>query len=97
MQSLAGVCDNAFIHQADNSIREHLTVYAKVSLLAQKTQNRIRDGADPQLQSRAVRDQAGNVTGDFLADSSPSFTAHQEFGDGIIDWNDVIQAADMDK
>ena len=61
---LAGTGDDARLDEVDDRVREHLGVDAEVALVAEGQRHGRRDGADPELERRAV----GHELRDVLAD-----------------------------
>ena len=64
LRSLRGAGDDAGLDEVDDRVGEHLGVDAEVALVAQGERGRRRDGADPELERRAVGDEVGHELAD---------------------------------
>ena len=73
MDSLEPIGDDAALDQIDQPIGKHLGVDAELVLVGQPSQDSIRNPANPQLQRRAVLDEAGDQLADAALDCGFSF------------------------
>ncbi len=61
---LGGAVDDAGLHEVDDRVGEHLGVDPEVVLVHQRERRCGRDGADPELERRAVRHELPDVFAD---------------------------------
>ena len=61
---LQRVINHAHLHQTENAIGHRLGVKAKMFVVFQAVQNRVRNAADTDLKGGAVRDLGGDVRTD---------------------------------
>ena len=95
VQGLFRVVNHAAFDQRNNAVAEHLSVDAQVIELGQVVQDRIGNGADPELQRRAVLYQVGDVPGD-PAGQLVRFTL-RSFQYGTISWHQHVDVTHVNE
>ena len=97
VECLAAVGDDPGLDQVDDAVRKELGVNAQIAFVVQKAEHRIRDGPDPHLHGGAVGDQVGDMARDLGRQLALALARHLGLCQGIVDRDDVVDAADVDK
>ena len=66
MQGLLPACDDTFVDEVGHGFRDHVGVNAEISTVVEVFQHFVRNPSEPDLQRRAVVDNACDIARDFL-------------------------------